>query len=546
MREVQTKLPKGRVVRNRYLVEDLLGKGGFGAVYRVRDRRVKGNVFALKELIDPNAYQRAGFAFECELLKRLDHYALPRVYRVFEDAKNSRVYMLMDYIDGPNLERLRLQQPEKRFPLSQVMKIMAPVIHAIDYLHTQQPPIIHRDIKPSNIIVPTTGEEAVLVDFGIAKEYEQDSTTTAIRHCSPGYGAPEHYVSGTNTRTDIYSLAATFYVLLSGTVPVDALHRMTRISSEGSDPLKPVNEIVEDVPAPVGAVLQKAMSINSNDRFATAPEFWRALKAACPEDEEPASATPAEPEASTEAASEADAEKQNPSAQVENEQQGAAADQGVSAKREEPLPEEKELPVRGPSRPQPGGKGRLIALVCVALSMIALISGLLWGWSSWTAGDTATAVSTPIHTAGITPTTAAAPTSQPTATPTPSPTPSPSPTQAPTYPALVANYGGHIHNTPANVDSSMSISKLQQKGEQISGYLTLGPGLLGSGNFTGTVSTDRKIQFSVPGYANLLPLNFQGTVQADGNMSGTYCSYQNGQCDQAGGGYGSWTAAPQS
>ena len=96
MRDVQTKFPKGKVVRDRYIVEELLGKGGFGAVYRVRDRRVKSNIFALKELTDPDKQQRESFAFECEILKRLDHYALPRVYRVFEDNKNNRVYMLMD------------------------------------------------------------------------------------------------------------------------------------------------------------------------------------------------------------------------------------------------------------------------------------------------------------------------------------------------------------------------------------------------------------------------------------------------------------------
>ncbi len=199
MRDVQTKFPRGKVVRDRYVVEELLGRGGFATVYRVRDRRVKGNVFALKELIDPNERGREGFAFECEILKRLDHFALPRVYRVFEDGKNNRVYMLMDYIEGSNLEKLRQRQPEKRFSLSQIIRIMGPIVDAVTYLHTQQPPIIHRDIKPSNIIVPTAGDGAVLVDFGIAKEYDQDATTSAVRHCSPGYGAPEQYARGTDT-----------------------------------------------------------------------------------------------------------------------------------------------------------------------------------------------------------------------------------------------------------------------------------------------------------------------------------------------------------
>src|SRR5437868_770256 len=98
MRDVQTKFLTGKVVRDRYIVEELLGKGGFSAVYRVRDRRVKGNVFALKELVSPDKRERECFTFECDLLKRLDHPALPRVYHMFEDTKYNRIYMLMDYV----------------------------------------------------------------------------------------------------------------------------------------------------------------------------------------------------------------------------------------------------------------------------------------------------------------------------------------------------------------------------------------------------------------------------------------------------------------
>ena len=279
---MQTKFLKGKVVRNRYIIEELLGTGGFGAVYRVRDRHVKTHLFALKELIEPNKYERESFGFECELLKQLDHPALPHVYHGFEDEKNHRLYMLMDYVDGINLEKLRQHQPEECFTLRHALKIMAPIIAAIAYLHAQNPPIIHRDIKPANIIVPWTGDDSVLVDFGMAKTYEQDSTTTAVRHCSPGYGAPEHYAQGTNTRTDIYSLAATFYVLLTGTIPADSLYRMTWLSSQGVDPLKSALVVAPNVPPAVADVLTRAMAINSNDRFATVEEFWDALNEAVP------------------------------------------------------------------------------------------------------------------------------------------------------------------------------------------------------------------------------------------------------------------------
>ena len=171
MQEVKAILPLGSIVGDRYVVEDWLGKGGFGAVYLVRDLRVKHNLFALKEVIDPDRRERNRFLFEAELLKRFDHHALARVYRVFDDDTQNRAYMLMDYIEGPNLETVRQQLPDKRFSFSQALTLMAPIMEAVDYLHSQQPPIIHRDIKPANIIVPDTGDDAVLVDFGVAKEY---------------------------------------------------------------------------------------------------------------------------------------------------------------------------------------------------------------------------------------------------------------------------------------------------------------------------------------------------------------------------------------
>ncbi|GAC1312868.1 MAG: hypothetical protein NVSMB27_49130 [Ktedonobacteraceae bacterium] len=276
MQQLQLSLPTGVIIQGRYIIEDVLGKGGFSAVYLVRDQH-DGHLFALKELIDQGKQERARFAFEGEILERLDHQALPRIHRVFEDG--DRAYMLMDYIEGPNLEVLRRQQPGKRFSLSQVLTIIAPIVEAVTYLHAQQPPLVHRDIKPANIIVPKTGAPAMLVDFGIVKEYHIDSTTTAIRHCSPGYGAPEQYSGlGTDMRTDIYALGATCYALLTGIVPIDALRRATKLASKGSDPLLPVNELAPDVPLQIAEVIHRAMSIGNESRFSHVGEFLQALK----------------------------------------------------------------------------------------------------------------------------------------------------------------------------------------------------------------------------------------------------------------------------
>src|SRR6266496_1196469 len=245
----QMTLPKGYIVRDSekksYVVESLLGRGGFSAVYRVRERGSRQRVFALKEVIDPGKRERERFIFEWEVLKKLDHPALPQVYRVFEHRKLRRIYILMRYVNGPDMEILRAEQPDKRFSLSLLLTLLDPIVAAVSYLHRQDAPIVHRDIKPANIIVPMGGDEAVLVDFSIAKEYIPDSTTTANRHGSPGYAAPEQYATGTTPRTDLYGLGATLYTLLTGVVPVDAL---TRLTSAKVDPLKPVNALVTDIP----------------------------------------------------------------------------------------------------------------------------------------------------------------------------------------------------------------------------------------------------------------------------------------------------------
>ena len=284
MLQEQMVLPVGATIQHpdgdRYVIESLLGKGGFGAVYLVRDRHIKEHMFALKEVIDPNEQDRERFIFEAEVLKRLNHRALPHVYKVFEYEKLKRVYMLMDYIEGQNLDILLREQPERRFSLPLVLAVMKPIVDALIYLHSQNPAIVHRDIKPSNIIVSTRGGEAVLVDFGLAKEYIEDNTTTIIRHGSPGYAAPEQYGSGTNPRTDIYGLGATLYTLLTGTIPIDAIARVT--GSKGIDPLVPVHLVVPSVPWANAIAIEKAMSISSDDRFNSVEDFWRELNSQTP------------------------------------------------------------------------------------------------------------------------------------------------------------------------------------------------------------------------------------------------------------------------
>ncbi|HZO74710.1 MAG TPA: serine/threonine-protein kinase [Ktedonobacteraceae bacterium] len=561
MQDERADFPPGKVLRSRYIVEELLGKGGFGAVYRVRERRMSSNIFALKEVIDPNRQQRERFTFEGEILQRLNHPALPRVYQLFEDRKYHRLYMLMDYIEGVDLEQLRQQQPGKRFTLLEALHIMAPIADALIYLHAQEPPIIHRDIKPANIIVSPLGDRAVLVDFGIAKEYDQEATTTAVRHCSPGYGAPEQYVLGTNPRTDIYGLAATFYKLLTGQVPVDAFYRLTRLGSGETDPLEPVNMLVPTISSSVADVLRQAMAINSNDRFASIEEFWRALQRCTTELRVPDVATGSQELVAQRLASTASAAS-------------ALSPLAVSGRSYVST-------VRTGRSKQATGR-RAVFLTLVALVLVGLISGIVFGASQWPGlgpaydvviitPQSTPFIATPQLRATTTPSVAASPlaTLSPTvppttiaATPTPtsgtqpaanSLTPTPiatSPTRPlpPDYPMLANRYNGMISDQfsfPFK-NASMVLSQIRQDGEKISGYFSSTSGFIGAGSFSGTLSADKLVQFILPGSTLLHPFFFQGQLQADGSILGTYCSLQDNHCNFFAGEYGNWQVMPLS
>ncbi|HEY6542538.1 MAG TPA: serine/threonine-protein kinase [Ktedonobacteraceae bacterium] len=555
MQEIhQRTLPLGSILRERYRIEGLLGKGGYGSVYLVRDLRVRGNLFALKETNSPNRKDQQRFLFEGELLKKLDHGALPRVYRVFDDDTHQRMYMLMDYIEGPNLEALRRQRPDKRFTLSQVLTVLAPVMDAVQFLHSQQPPILHRDIKPSNIIVPLSGDDAVLVDFGIAKEFVPDGTTTAFRTGSPGYASPEQYSRGTSARSDIYGMGATLYNLLTGTLPADALDRMTKTSNGEPDPLVPVHTLVPGTPQSVSKAVAKAMALNSNDRFATIEQFWQEF-AVC---------QGWRPLRSPDAIS---------SAPAIEPASGVLA--GIT-----PVPSD----VVTSKRRRPLLSGRLLLILLALLLAAGSFAGAffyLQGHHGASAAlptptvgvSTATVQTSPV-TAQNVPTVVAIsptvgktpvptkqpvvlptvrptlpppppPTPRPTTTPFPTPRPTPSPTPV-LYPQIGGAYNGTIDDTTSNIITGMSLSIQQKAGQgNISGSFTVNPPLVGNGNFTGTVNTVKYVQFTVQSYHGNAPLYFWGWVQADGSLLGNYCSVNaHNQCDSNAGASGTWHVAP--
>jgi serine/threonine protein kinase len=409
------------------------------------------------------------------------------------------MYMLMDYVEGPNLKALSDIHPEKRFSLPAIIAILAPIVDAIAYLHQQDPPIIHRDIKPSNIIVPIVEGKTILVDFGIAKEYDTNRTTSAVRYGSPGYGSPEHYTTGTNTRTDIYGLGATIYTLLTGVVPPDALERMTQLSTQSPDPLRPACELVPSIPLPVSRAIERAMSINMMQRFATVQEFWQALR------EESGQPLPISEALNSIVVS--------PSASDVSDEVSENADETPS----QPL-QERPLPDRPSRKP-------FLLLVLLALVLSGGIGASFWGFTVNGRNQESTLA------AGRSP---GSPIAHPTVAATATIAPGP-------YPHLAVSYAGTIDDLQVNVPSQMTLTHMLQNDGHIAGSFSASPM---SGTYNGYLDTSNHIYFTVAASGGSVSLNFSGAVQADGKLTGSFCQIdQSGIC-MSNGIFGVWSVAP--
>ena len=273
-------LEPGAVLQDRYVVDRSIGRGGMGAVYLALDQRL-GSRVALKETFFSDDHLRKAFEREARLLASLRHPALPRVSDHFAEAEGQ--FLVMEYIAGDDLEQM-LAARACGFAPAEVLTWADQLLDGLDYLHTQQPPIIHRDIKPQNLKLTDRGQ-IILLDFGLAKGaasgMTQVSGASSILGYTPGYAPLEQIQgAGTDARADLYSLAATLYRLLTNTAPPDALKRATTVLDGASEPLIPASEINPQVSVPVAMVLHGAMSLKRSDRPATATEMRNALRKA--------------------------------------------------------------------------------------------------------------------------------------------------------------------------------------------------------------------------------------------------------------------------
>ncbi len=256
------------LLHDRYRIEQIIAQGGMGAIYRATDESLGVDV-AVKENLFTTEESTRQFRREATILAGLRHSNLPRVTDHFVIPSQGQ-YLVMDFIEGEDVRQTITR--DGKLPETDVVFIGSVICDALSYLHSRPSPIIHRDIKPGNIKVTPT-KQIYLVDFGLAKESQAgQATTIGAQALTPGYAPPEQYGQGTNSISDIYSLAATLYAALTGQIPEDGLAR-----AMGSATLTPIRKYNPAVSERVATVVEKAMSVDISQRYQSAENFKQAL-----------------------------------------------------------------------------------------------------------------------------------------------------------------------------------------------------------------------------------------------------------------------------
>src|SRR5579864_6167796 len=217
------------LLAGRYRIIDMVGKGGFGAVYKAEDVKRHNALVAIKQInlrgLHPRDVIEATDTFNREvgLLSGLEHPNLPRIYEHFTDREHW--YLAMDFIAGETLDEYLTRATGGHLPVEEVLDIGIQLCTVLDYLHTRQPPIIFRDVKPANVMRTHTGH-LYLIDFGIARHFKPGQVKDTKALGSPGYAAPEQYGRAQTTpQADIYSLGAMLHQLLTGNDPAQTPFR---------------------------------------------------------------------------------------------------------------------------------------------------------------------------------------------------------------------------------------------------------------------------------------------------------------------------------
>jgi serine/threonine protein kinase len=273
-------LEAGVILRSRYRINKMIGQGGMGAIYQADDLRLEGRQCAVKETgfedggdADMQTQTQEQFYREASVLARLDHPNLPKVSDFF--SENGHDYLVMDYVAGRDLREL-VEEARRRdcfLDESTVLVWTEQLCDALEYLHSQTPPILHRDIKPANIKLTPSGS-IKLVDFGLVKlmASEESQTITVIQGRGTVQYTPLEQYGGdtghTDIRTDIYSVGATLYHLVTGQPPLEAKQRFL----DPDDFILP-RQINPGLSLQTERAILKAMEMHPDDRAKSVDEF---------------------------------------------------------------------------------------------------------------------------------------------------------------------------------------------------------------------------------------------------------------------------------
>jgi eukaryotic-like serine/threonine-protein kinase len=276
--------PTPRLVDDKYRIEQLLGRGGMGAVYRARDTRLD-RLVALKvvrpELLEDQDARRR-FRREAQIVARLQHPGIVSIFD-FGTLAGGGAYLVMELVRGEDLRRVLHR--EGRMEPARAVKILAAVCAAIDAAHQQG--ILHRDLKPENILLPGGEIEAKVLDFGVAKlvadvartESERTGETmTALTMAgtivgTPAYMAPEQLsATDVDARTDVFALGVMTYEMLCGDLPFSR-GSLTDVILAQARGARPLTERDPAIPAAVDRAVRRALEMTPDERPATPHAF---------------------------------------------------------------------------------------------------------------------------------------------------------------------------------------------------------------------------------------------------------------------------------
>lgn len=256
------------VIEDKYEILKMIGQGGMSKVYLAMDKRLNKQ-WAVKE-ITKNARDKNNEAViqsaiaEANMIKRLDHPALPRIVDIIDYG--NLIYVIMDYIEGEPLNKVLDEYGAQ--PQDVVIEWAKQLCQVLDYLHTRKPPIIYRDMKPANIMMKPDGN-LKLIDFGIAREYKEQNLADTVSLGTKGYAAPEQFggKGQTDARTDVYCLGVTLYHLVTGQNPCEPPYE-----------LYPIRHWNPALSGGLERIIQKCTQLNPDDRYQSCADLLYALE----------------------------------------------------------------------------------------------------------------------------------------------------------------------------------------------------------------------------------------------------------------------------